>query len=91
MPLKAELFLDPYIKWESAFEPHSKLELPESCNAVVWVCSTHYSGKNTHLNTHDTLNVKTKANADINRARDSTVKPAFTVTDKVSYSKKVCL
>lgn len=30
MPLKAELFLDRYITYESAFEPHSKQELPES-------------------------------------------------------------
>lgn len=30
MPLKAELFLDRYITYESAFEPHSKPELPES-------------------------------------------------------------
>lgn len=61
MPLKDELYLERYITYESAFEPHSKQELPESRNVVIQVCSTHWSGeKNTHLKTLDALDVKTK-------------------------------
>jgi len=41
MPLKDELYLDRYITYDSAFESHSKQELPESSHVVIQVCSTH--------------------------------------------------